>query len=138
VTFLFLYRLAMKQPLLLLLSLLAAAPAFAARAEDLREAKSVLEQAVAAHPGNAELRVHLAFVDQKLGDAAGAQREFEQAVKDDPTKAEARYMLGLLYEKQGAKDKALGEWKACLAAASDEGMKETAQRHIHLLEATKR
>ncbi len=119
---------------------LALAP-LAARAEsaksDLVDAKNVLEQAVQQHPNNAELRVHLGFAYKKLGDADNAQKQFEAAAKDDPSNAEVFYMLGLIYEKKGQKEEAASAWKSCAAAAKEPGMKQTAQKHLHLLEATK-
>jgi Tfp pilus assembly protein PilF len=114
-----------------------AAPARAAREQDLREAISVLEQAVKDHPANAELHTGLAFAYKKAGRAGDAQREFENAVKNDPSKAEAHYMLGLIYEKNGLKDKAKAAWQACFDAASEPGMKETARNHLHLLSVTR-
>lgn len=114
-----------------------AAPAHAAREQDLREAISVLEQAVKDHPANAELHTGLAFAYKKAGRADDSQREFESAVKNDPSKAEAHYMLGLIYEKNGQKDKAKAAWQACFDAASEPGMKETARSHLHLLSVTK-
>lgn len=120
------------------LSLAAAArPALAAREQDVKEALSALEQAVKDHPKNAELHVDLAFAYKKLGRVDDAQAQFEAAVADDPTKAEAHYMLGLIYEKKALRDKAVAAWQACLAATADPGMKETAQRHLHVLAATK-
>lgn len=106
--------------------------------QDLEVTQQVLVQAIQAHPGNAELEVHLGFVDQKLGDVEGAQKAFEQAVKDDPKKAEAFYMLGLIYEKKGMNAQALQAWKSCLASAKEPGMRQTAQKHLHLLETTSR
>ena len=87
--------------------------------------------------GNAELHVHLAFIYKKLGLTDDAQREFEEAVRAEPAKAEASFMLGLLYEKKGLRDKARASWAACAEHATDEGMKETAQRHLHLIDSTK-
>ena len=108
--------------------------AFAGVDADMAEARSVLEAAVQAHPQNAELYVHLGFAYRKLEKADDAQKAFEKAIEIDPKKAEAHYMLGLIYEKKNINDKALSAWKSCLSAAKDEGMKDTAQRHIHRLE----
>jgi Tfp pilus assembly protein PilF len=105
---------------------------------DALEAKAVLEQDVQAHPRNAELRVHLAFAYKKLGDADGAQQQFEQAAKLEPADGEVWYMLGLIYEKKGDKDRALAAWKSCASAAKEPGMKQTAEKHLHTLEATRR
>lgn len=113
-------------------------PARAAKEQDLREALAALEQAVKDHPKNAELHVDLAFAYKKLGRVDDAQAQFELAVKNDPKKAEAHYMLGLIYEKKGLKDKAAAAWKACYDSAAEPGMKETAQRHLRVVEATKR
>lgn len=123
---------------LALLPAAAAAPSHAAKQEDVREALETLEQAVKEHPQNAELHVDLAFAYKKLGRVDDAQAQFEAAVKDDPAKAEAYYMLGLIYEKKGLKDKAETAWKACYDSATEPGMKATAQKHLHVVEATKR
>lgn len=105
--------------------------------DDVVEARGILEKAVKEYPLNSELHVHLAFVYKKLGLTEDAQKEFEEAVRMKPSKAEAHYMLGLLYEKKGLRGKAKSAWKACAEHAKEESMKETAARHLHLLESTK-
>jgi tetratricopeptide (TPR) repeat protein len=120
---------------LLLLAATLAAPARAAQ-DDVVQARGIIEAAVKDYPKNAELRVHLGFIYKKLGLTDDAQREFEESARLEPAKAEASYMLGLLYEKKGLREKARAAWKACAENATEEGMKETAQRHLHLLDST--
>ncbi|MDE2292286.1 MAG: tetratricopeptide repeat protein [Elusimicrobia bacterium] len=113
-----------------------AAPLFAAGQADVIEAAGVLEQAVREHPKNSELYLHLGFIYKKLGRSEDAEKAFQSAVANDPHKAEGFFMLGLLYEKKGDRAKALAAWKSCAQYATEDGMKDTAQRHIHLLETT--
>lgn len=94
-----------------------------------------LEQALTLQPANVELHVKLGFTYTRLGRADDAQRAFESAVKLDPRKAIAHYMLGLIYEKKGLKDKAIEAWRACLATAAEQKLKDTAVKHLNNLNA---
>jgi cytochrome c-type biogenesis protein CcmH/NrfG len=94
-----------------------------------------LEQALTLQPASVELHVKLGFTYTRLGRADAAQRAFEGAVKLDPRKAIAHYMLGLIYEKKGLKDKAAEAWRACLATAAEQKLKETAVKHLNNLNA---
>ncbi len=92
-----------------------------------------LERQLPAQPGNTDLHVKLGFTYTRLGRADDAQRAFEAAVRLDPARAIAHYMLGLIYEKKGLRDKAIEAWKACLATAKEQPMKDTALKHLNNL-----
>lgn len=103
--------------------------------EELKITASELEQALILQPANVDLHVKLGFAYTRLGRADDAQRAFESAVRLDPNRAIAHYMLGLVYEKKGMKDRAVAAWKACLSTATEQGMKDTALKHINNLTA---
>jgi cytochrome c-type biogenesis protein CcmH/NrfG len=124
----------MRHALILALVISLPAPALAAPSADLEVARGVLEDALKKHPGNAELHTLLGFVFRKMDRFEEAAASFASATKANPRKAEAHYMLGMLHEKAGRKAEARAAWKACLDAATEPGMKETAQRHLSLLE----
>lgn len=111
-----------------------ALPAAAAPSADLEVARGVLEDALKKHPANAELHTLLGFVFRKMDRFDAAAASFAAAVKANPRKAEAHYMLGMLHEKAGRRAEAKAAWAACLEAATEPGMKETAQRHLSVLE----
>lgn len=113
---------------------LAAPSSSRASQKDLEIAKGVLEEALKEHPKNAELHTLLGFVFRKMEKLEDAERAFSEAVAANPDKAEAHLMLGMLREKKGLKKEALASWRACLATAKQQGMRETAQRHIDQLE----
>jgi cellulose synthase operon protein C len=120
----------------ILLSVLMSAPLLAAAAPsaDLEVARGVLEKALREHPRNAELHTLLGFVFRKMERFDDATASFSSAVKANPRKAEAHYMLGMLHEKAGRRAEALAAWKACLESAAEDGMRQTAQRHLSVLE----
>ena len=93
-------------------------------------AKQAIEAAIAKDPGNSELWLHLGFACKKLDDVEGSQNAFEKAVSLNPRSASAHYMLGLIYEKKKLKEQAIASWKACLANATDDQMKEIARKHL--------
>lgn len=97
---------------------------------DAIRAKAAIEEAVKKDPANAELWLHLGFAFKKLDDADGAQKAFEKVVELNPKSASAHYMLGLIYEKKKMKEQAIAAWKACLANATEDSMKEIAQKHL--------
>lgn len=103
-------------------------------AQDLEVARQVLENALKEHPRNAELHVLLGFVFRKMDRLDDSERSFMSAVEENPKKAEAHYMLGMIREKKGRVEEAKASWKACLKAATEPGMKETARRHLAVLE----
>lgn len=94
-----------------------------------------LEQALLLQPDSTDLHVKLGFTYTRLGRADDAQRAFENAVRLDPGKAIAHYMLGLIYEKKGLRDKAVAAWRACLATAAEQPMRDTALKHLNNLNA---
>ena len=94
---------------------------------------SALESAIAGNPGDAGLYVKLGFAYSRMHRVDEAQSAFENAVRLDPSRAAAHYMLGLIYEKKGLKEKAIEAWKACMASATDPGIRDTAARHLHHL-----
>lgn len=102
---------------------------------ELAKTAADLEQALARQPGSVDLHVKLGFTYTRLGRADDAQRAFENAVRLDPGKAIAHYMLGLVYEKKGLKDKAIAAWKACLATAAEQRLRDTAIKHLNNLGA---
>ena len=118
-----------------LVAALLAAPAAAEPAsQDLEIARGVLERALQEHPQNAELHTLLGFVFRKLERLDDAERSFTRAVSADPKKAEAHFMLGMIREKKGRAEEAKASWKACLETAKEPGMRETAKRHLAVLE----
>lgn len=96
---------------------------------------SELERTLALQPDNTDLHVKLGFTYTRLGRADDAQRAFENAVRLDPGKAIAHYMLGLIYEKKGLRDRAVTAWRACLATAAEQPMRDTAFKHLTNLNA---
>jgi cytochrome c-type biogenesis protein CcmH/NrfG len=103
----------------------------------LKQEAAALEQQALANPKDTETFVRLGFTYARLKQADDAQRAFETAVSLDPKKAVAHYMLGLIYEKKGMRDRAITAWKACLENATDPQMRDTAERHLHHLNAIK-
>ncbi len=103
----------------------------------LRQEAAALEQQARANPKDVETFVKLGFTYARLKQADDAQRAFETVISLDPKKAVAHYMLGLIYEKKGLRDRAVAAWKACLENATDPQMRDTAERHLHRLNATK-
>ena len=124
--------------------ILAAAAAFAVPAsaqspqEDLQVARSVLEKALKEHPRNAELHTLLGFVFRRMDRLDDAERSFAQAVAFNARKAEAHFMLRMIREKKGLVKEAKESWKACLESATEPGMRETARRHLSVLESRER
>lgn len=102
---------------------------------ELATTAAALEQTLLQQPNNVDLHVKLGFTYTRLGRADDAQRAFENAVRLDPSKAIAHYMLGLVYEKKGLKDKAIAAWKACLATAAEQRLRDTAVKHLNNLNA---
>lgn len=114
---------------------LALAAVWQARSEsqpdpEVKRAKQALETAIRKDPANSELWLHLGFVEKKLGDVEASQQAFEKTVALNPKSASAYYMLGLIYEKKKLVDQAISAWKACLANATEDQMKEIAQKHL--------
>lgn len=121
-------------PMLILASVLAAGAGRAAEEPgDLQRARAVLEAAVAADPANAELWLHLGFVDHKLHDLDAAERAFSKSASLAPERADAHYMLALIYEKKGERDRAVAAWQECLKAAKDSNMQDIAKKHLEQL-----
>src|SRR6185295_17655620 len=86
----------------------------AAVPDDVPRAKAAIQKALDADPNNAQLWIHMGFIDHKLGDLDGAQAAFEKVVSLRATETSAHYMLALIYEKKNLTDKAVASWKACL------------------------
>jgi len=69
------------------------------------EARDVFEEAVRAHPQNAEVIAGLGYTLHRLGEEDAALRQLRRSLRKDPSHHEARIYLGhLLYDR--------GEWKA--------------------------
>ena len=69
------------------------------------EARDTFEEAVRAHPQNAEVIAGLGYTLHRLDDEDAALRQLRRALRKDPSHHEARIYLGhLLYDR--------GEWKA--------------------------
>ncbi len=115
----------------------AASPVAAVPSANEEQAIHVLERGVNEYPDNAQLWISLGFAYRKSGDIDHAENAFLRAARLNPRDAESNYMLGLIYEKKHLKLKAEEAWKACLAAAASEGMKDTAKQHLHVLQTTK-
>jgi cytochrome c-type biogenesis protein CcmH/NrfG len=100
---------------------------------ELVKTAAVLEQALVMQPNNVDLHIKLGFTYTRLEKADDAQRSFETAVRLAPQRAIAHYMLGLIYEKKGLTDKAVAAWKACLATATEQHLRNTALKHLNTL-----
>ncbi|MBS1815724.1 MAG: tetratricopeptide repeat protein [Acidobacteria bacterium] len=84
------------------------------------EAKTVLQSALAKHPGDPELAAKLASIQGGSGDAAGAIASLEPVVAAHPEDAALKRMLARLYVQGGTPDKALPLYEALLKTTPDD------------------
>ena len=63
-----------------------------------------------------------------------AVKQFNRVLELDPTYMESRLNLGLAYMKQGKTAEAIEQFKIILEQSTDEGLKESAQRYLEILE----
>lgn len=100
---------------------------------DEQRTTQVLENAVKADPGNADLWLHLGFAYRKLSQLDSALTAFEKAASLNPQGTDARYMLGLIYESKQQTAAAEKYWKEYLAIERDPAKRQTAENHLHRL-----
>jgi Tfp pilus assembly protein PilF len=74
---------------------------------DLREARSLAQQAVAAHPGDSTFNTTLGQVEAQAGDLDAAQAQLENAVRLDPQNTSALVSLAEVLCRAAKLDKAL-------------------------------
>ena len=86
-----------------------------ASAGKLAESDSLLEGLRDKLPDVVDIRMNLGLNRHRLGDYAGAAREFKQAIKLSPADAEPYFELGSCYFRLGQSDDAIRQFKAALA-----------------------
>src|SRR5579885_2734710 len=89
---------------------------------EVRRGVQLLEQAVTAHPGNANLHKNLGIAYRAAGDAARALACFTRAVELKPDLVAALFNQGTLLAEMGRKDEALGAYIRAFEAAEAGGM----------------
>jgi tetratricopeptide (TPR) repeat protein len=92
----------------------------AIQAGDFEKARGILEQAVAAAPGDAQAAFYLGVALHSLGDAEGAVARYEKALALDPNLAEARVNLSAALLDAGQADRALAVVEQALASAPND------------------
>lgn len=86
----------------------------------LQRAIGLLQQALAREPANPTVRFDLGVAKHRLGDLAGAQREYQTVVGQDPTFAKAWLHLGQIPYEQGKASEAEATWRAGQRNAPDD------------------
>jgi len=80
--------------------------------QNIRAARTVFAQAVAAHPQEAAAHAALASLLVDAGDRAGARAAFERALAIEPEHREAHRGLAILAEREGDHVRAQRHWRA--------------------------
>ena len=83
------------------------------------EARLAFEQAAAADPGSALVRMYLGNLDHEAGRMDDAVEHYRAAIERDPANAAAHYNLGLTLTRLGAAAEAVEAFRSCLALAPD-------------------
>lgn len=81
------------------------------------DARTVLERAVAARPGEPESSYSLAMVFAQTGDTARAYECLQRALALRPAYPEALNNLGVLYLRTGRRDEAVARFEECIRVA---------------------
>ncbi|MGQ0733787.1 MAG: tetratricopeptide repeat protein [Acidobacteriota bacterium] len=100
---------------------------------DWPEAARQFRNAVELSPDDATLRLNLALILNRMGDARAALAELEAAVRVDPRLARAHYMMGALLERGGRDQQAIDRFTA--AVTHDPNLSEA---HLKLADALRR
>jgi aspartate beta-hydroxylase len=89
---------------------------------DFRRGVQLLEQAVAAHPGNANLHKNLGIAYRATGDAPRALEAFAQALSLKPDLLAALFNQGALFAELGRRDEALSSYMRAFEVAEAGGL----------------
>lgn len=100
------------------------------RGENLKEALSMVERAVAANPRNGAMIDSLAWAHYRLGDYPKAVELLEQAVELEAGDPEINLHLGDAYWRVGRRDEAGFQWKRVLTLEPDARIKGLAEARL--------
>jgi len=70
---------------------------------------------------SADIHLHLAYIEEKLGNIDGARAAYDEAVRLGPRDAEALYQFGHFHHRHGNHDSAVSAWKRFLEIGDDPG-----------------
>ena len=100
---------------------------------DWPEAARQFRKAIEMAPDNAVMRLNLALMLNRMGDARAALAELEAAVRVDPPLARAHFMMGTLLERSGRDQDAIDRYT--VAVTHDPSLGEA---HLRLADALRR
>jgi Tfp pilus assembly protein PilF len=93
--------------------------------EKLKEAESLLTQAVTIAPQDPRIREQLGHVYLQLNMLPEAQRQFEEAITLEPKKSALHFLLGKVYHLEGQELKAKSEFKVATELSGYHSTPET-------------
>jgi len=100
----------------------------------LQEARRELEQSLQLDPAQWEAPALLGFLSQQSGDDGHAEQFYLRSLARNPAQPELRQNLGILYLRQpGGKQKALEQFRLCLAGSPPENVRAAVEAKMREL-----
>jgi len=103
-----------------------------------REAVGELERSLALDAGQWEAPALLGYMSQQAGQDAQAEQYYLRSLARNPAQPELRQNLGVMYmQRPGGKEKALEQFRLCLAGSPPQSVRSAVEAKLRELEADK-